>query len=67
MNFDPEFTSDPVMTYGIVSFDINFQENPRIVVDLLMLNRSMARIRMDKVHDTKLYGVGISWMACDSV
>lgn len=62
--FDPPFDEKPQMMYGLNFIDVNYAENFRVNSSLVYIDRYQAVLQMSTWHDTKLYGVGLSWMAC---
>lgn len=62
--FDPPFDKKPQMMYGLNFIDVNYAENFRVNSSLVYIDKFQAILQMSTWHDTKLYGVGLSWMAC---
>lgn len=62
--FDPPFDEKPQMMYGLNFIDVNYAENFRVNSSLVHIDKFQAILQMSTWHDTKLYGVGLSWMAC---
>ncbi|XP_062568285.1 uncharacterized protein LOC134230473 [Saccostrea cucullata] len=62
--FDKPFAERPAFMYGIKMLDVNFAENTRAVVELEHLNRTQFTLILKTLHDTKMYGLGATWMAC---
>lgn len=62
--FDPPFDEKPQMMYGLNFIDVNYAENFRVNSSLVYIDRYQAVLQMSTWHDTKLYGVGLSWMVC---
>lgn len=62
--FDPPFDEKPQMMYGLNFIDVNYAENFRVNSSLVYIDKFQAILQMSTWHDTKLYGVGLSWMAC---
>ncbi|XP_061164363.1 uncharacterized protein LOC133173400 [Saccostrea echinata] len=62
--FDRPFAERPAFIYGIKMLDVNFAENTRAVVELDHLNNTQFTLILSTFHDTKMYGLGATWMAC---
>lgn len=65
IQFQTPFVVKPSVIYGITMLDINYAENNRAKIQLLGVERSNFTVWMGTMYDTKLYGLGIRWMACD--
>ncbi|XP_061164937.1 uncharacterized protein LOC133173884 [Saccostrea echinata] len=65
IEFKKPFTATPSVMYGITMIDINYAENKRAKIELLGSNETAFTVWMGTMHDTKLYGLGMRWMACD--
>lgn len=64
IQFDPPFDETPAMMYALNFIDVNYAENFRVNSSLMYVDRYRAQLQMSTWHDTKLYGIGLSWMAC---
>ena len=64
IQFDPPFDETPAMMYALNFIDVNYAENFRVNSSLIYVDRYRAQLQMSTWHDTKLYGIGLSWMAC---
>lgn len=53
--------------YAIKMLDLNYAENTRAAVELKNLTNQEFTLEMKTVHDTQMYGMGVTWMACPSV
>ncbi|XP_062600190.1 uncharacterized protein LOC134261810 [Saccostrea cucullata] len=62
--FDPPFSDTPSVMYALNFIDVNYAENFRVNSSLLYVDKYQAQLQMSTWHDTKLYGIGLSWMAC---
>lgn len=62
--FNSPFEQEPAFMYGIRMLDINYAENTRASVELLKLTRTEFTLSLKTMHDTKMYGLGVTWMAC---
>lgn len=53
--------------YAIKMLDLNYAENTRAAVELKNLTNHEFTLEMKTIHDTQMYGLGVTWMACPSV
>ncbi|XP_062568284.1 uncharacterized protein LOC134230472 [Saccostrea cucullata] len=65
ITFKEPFSATPSVMYGITMIDINYAENKRARIKLLGSNETEFTVWMGTMHDTKLFGLGMRWMACD--
>ncbi|KAK3091534.1 hypothetical protein FSP39_020583 [Pinctada imbricata] len=65
VEFSTAFSSVPVISYGIIYFDMNYNENPRVNVQKESSNTTHVVFQLSTWSDTQMYALGISWIACD--
>lgn len=65
--FEIPFEEEPAFMYAIKMLDLNYAENTRAAVELKNLTNHEFTLEMKTIHDTQMYGLGVTWMACPSV
>lgn len=65
IQFKTPFVAKPSVMYGITMLDINYAENNRAKIQLMGVEKSNFTVWMGTMYDTKMYGLGMRWMACD--
>nr|XP_022328457.1 uncharacterized protein LOC111127537 [Crassostrea virginica] len=65
IDFQQPFAAKPSIMYGITMLDMNYAENKRAKIKLLRSDPASFTVWLGTMHDTKLYGLGMRWMACD--
>ncbi|XP_061164343.1 uncharacterized protein LOC133173376 [Saccostrea echinata] len=64
IKFERPFTERPVVMYAIKMIDSQYNTNTRIKVKLQWVRPERFSLFMTSAYDSKLFGLGVSWMAC---
>ncbi|XP_062568283.1 uncharacterized protein LOC134230471 [Saccostrea cucullata] len=64
IKFEQPFIERPVVMYAIKMIDAQYNTNTRIKVNLQWVRPERFSIFMTSAYDSKLFGLGVSWMAC---
>ena len=62
--FETPFEEKPAFTYALKMMDLNYAENRRASVNLEALDSTGFTMVLSAKDDTRMYGLGVTWMAC---
>ncbi|XP_048776161.1 uncharacterized protein LOC125680533 [Ostrea edulis] len=64
IKFKRPFNDRPVVMYCMRMIDSHYNLNTRANIRLLWVRPERFSLRITAAHDSQLYGLGVSWMAC---